>query len=76
MQVGGHGAGEPLDPEGAAAVGIRKRDDLALSGSGIDGGDDAADQDDDEEEQGPDDDAEPFRDAGQDAHQKACPMPI
>ena len=76
VQVGGHRAGQTLDPEGAAAMGICERDDLALAGGGVDDGDDAAHQHDDEQQQHADGDTEPFGNLAQDPHQKACPIPI
>jgi hypothetical protein len=76
MQVGRHRAGEPVDPEGAAAMRIRERHDLALAGSRIDGGDDAAHEDDDEQQQHADRDAQPFGGLPENAHQKACPIPM
>ena len=76
VQVGRDRAGETRDTEGAAAMRIRERDDLALAGRRVDGGDDAAHKQDDQKQQDADRDAEPLRHPGQDPHQNACPMPI
>ncbi len=76
MQVGWHRAGEACNAEGAAAMGIRERDDFALAGCRVDGGDDAAAEHDDEEQYRADGDAEPLGDLSKPAHQNACPMPI
>ncbi len=76
VQVGRDAAGEAVYAEDAVGVFVGEGDDLALSGRQVDGDDDAADQHEDEQKHRADHDAQPFRDAAEQAHQKACPIPI